>query len=321
MLMRTVFMGTPDFAVPALRNLHDGGHEIAAVVTQPDRPRARGNVILPSPVKEYALGLGVPIFQPERVSDPEFVEILRGVAPDAIVVVAFGQKIPPEILKLPRYGCINIHASLLPEYRGAAPIQRAIIDGKEFTGVTIMYMDEGWDTGDILIQERVEIGRGTTAGELHDRLSEIGAELLVKALRMLEDGSAPRIPQDHGKATYAPKIEKDDCRIDWSKSGESLINLVRGCSPSPGAFTMLNGKLMKIFSLEPVREDEAERLQGWRELEPGFVVKVDDRCGIIVRCGDGLVRIEEMQPGGGRRMNSCEFIRGCRMEAGCRFNF
>ncbi|MGQ9630688.1 MAG: methionyl-tRNA formyltransferase [bacterium] len=306
--MKVVFMGTPDFAVPSLEKLVEGGFEIAAVVTQPDRPRGRGLRLGESPVKRYALERGLPVHQPEKVSSPEFVEALRSTAPDAIVVVAFGQYIPKSILGMPRYGCINVHASILPKYRGASPIHTAIIRGDDVTGVTTMMMDEGWDTGGILLQREVPISPEDDAGSLHDKLSRVGAELLVETLRGLALGEIVPIPQNDDEATYAPRLRREDGRIKWSGSARSIHNLVRGMSPHPGAYTLWRGRTLKVFRTRWTQETPRGN--------PGDVADVDRTRGIMVKCGEGGIYLEEVQLEGGRRMTWDEFIRGHDLKAG-----
>ena len=245
--MRIVFMGTPDFAVPCLRELIAHKHEIAAVVTQPDRPKGRGNKLAESAVKIFARESGIAIFQPEKIKTGEFVQILRDLAPEAIIVVAFGQILSQEILDIPPLGCINVHASLLPKYRGAAPINWCIINGDKTTGVTAMYMDKGMDTGDIILKKEIEIGEDENAGELHDRLSELGASALSETMELLIEGKIERTPQNNEEATYAPIMTKELGRIDWSRDAKDIRNLIRGTYPWPGAFSSYNGKMFKIL--------------------------------------------------------------------------
>ncbi|TLN04468.1 methionyl-tRNA formyltransferase, partial [bacterium] len=235
--MRIIFIGTPDFAVPCLEALVAAGHEIAGVVTQPDRPKGRGHKLTPPPVKVLAEARGLPVFQPERIKHPGFVARLKELAPEMIVVVAFGQLLSKEILTLPERGCVNVHASLLPRYRGAAPIHWAVINGEKETGVTIMYMDEGLDTGDMILWERVPIETGDTTGVVHDKLSAVGARLLVAAVAQIAAGTARRVPQDDTGSTYAPLLNKEVELIPWEKSACEVRNLIRGLNPWPGAFT------------------------------------------------------------------------------------
>ncbi|MEK6545070.1 MAG: methionyl-tRNA formyltransferase, partial [Nitrospinota bacterium] len=234
-------MGTPDFAVSTLEGLIKSNHKIIAVVTRPDRPKGRGREILPSPVKVVAEDNKIEVLQPEKVREPDFVKKLREYRSDCIVVVAFGQILPKDILSLPRYGCINLHASILPKYRGAAPINWALINGETKTGVTSMLMNEGMDTGDILIQREVEITEGDSAGTLHDRLSEIGSEVILETLDGLEKGTVKRVKQNESSATYAQKIKKEDCLINWDEDAKKIVNRIRGLTPAPGAYTSYNG--------------------------------------------------------------------------------
>lgn len=312
--LRVVFVGTPDFADASLRAVLDSRHQIVAVVTQPDRPVGRGMQLCCGPVKRTAEAFGIPVMQPERIADSQAVSRIAELAPDAIVVVAYGQKIPKSILEMPEYGCINVHGSLLPEYRGAAPINRAIMDGQDYTGVTTMYMDEGWDTGDIILAKRVRIGSTMTAGELHDILAHEGAQLLVKTLDLIEAGSAPRIPQDNSKATYAPKLTKEDCCIDWSMSAESIRNHVRGLNPFPGASTVLGCTRLKVWEVtEESRtgDDGAAPVCGLVLELPGT-----EQDGIKVRCGRGCVRIMRLQPENRRPMSAHDFTLGYKIAVG-----
>ncbi|MGQ9454444.1 MAG: methionyl-tRNA formyltransferase [Armatimonadota bacterium] len=311
--MRVVFAGTSEFAVPSLQALVDSGHEMLAVITQPDRPSGRGGQIRMSPVKITALAYNLPVWQPEKISDPDFVARLKGLGQvDVMVVVAYGQKIPGEILSWPRFGVINVHGSLLPKYRGAAPVQHALIAGESKTGVTTMLLDEGWDTGDILLQREVEILPEEDAGELSSRLSKIGAELLLTTLSELENDTLKPIPQDHTAATYARALGRDAGSIDWSLPAVRVVNLVRGCTPKPGAFTARNRALVKIWRARV----ESESGEG---TVPGEVVAID-RDGIVVAAGRGLVRLIEVQPESRRRMSAVEYATGARLKVGDRFD-
>jgi methionyl-tRNA formyltransferase len=327
--MNIVFMGTPDFAVPTLQGLIKSGHNIIAVVTQPDRPKGRGREMLPPPVKIEAEAHKIEALQPEKVREPEFIKRLNEYKPDCIVVAAFGQILPREILSLPRYGCINLHASLLPKYRGAAPINRAIINGEKKTGVTSMFMDEGMDTGDILLQREVEIGENDNAGTLHDELSKMGSDVILETLDGLEKGTIKRIKQDASLATYAPKLKKEDCLIDWNLKAREIVNRIRGLTPAPGAYTFYNGKRLKItdavipprLTLVPMlrvgTRYHAERGNegGWGDLKNGEVFEVN-RNGIKVICSNGLVVIKGLQPEGKRVMGVGEFVSGHTIRAG-----
>ena len=310
--MKIVYMGTPDFAVLPLRAMKEAGYEVAAVVTQPDKPKGRGKTMLPTPVKEEAAALGIPVYQPAKVRNPEFQEILKGIAPDLIVVAAFGQIIPKTILTLPRFGCINIHASLLPKYRGAAPIQQAVIDGEKESGVTIQKMGEGLDTGDMISKEVVVLSKEETGGSLFDKLSKAGADLLVKTLPSIFDGTAVYEKQPEESPTpYAAMITKQMGLLDFTKSAEVLERLVRGLNPWPSAYTFLNGKTLKVWK-SSVGEEKGSAL-------PGTVVKTD-RCGIHVACCDKTLILEEIQLEGKKRMDADAFLRGYPVETGTKFS-
>ncbi len=304
--MRVVFMGTPEFAVPSLRALAGAGYELILVVTQPDRPRGRGRREAPSPVKVAASQLGLPVSQPLTVKEPEFVEFLRSLSPEVIVVVAFGQILPPSILEVPPRGCINVHASLLPKYRGGAPIHWALINGEEKTGVTTMYMDEGLDTGDIILQEEVSIGEEENVGALHDRLAERGAALLVETLHLISAGTAPRRAQV-GEPSYAPLLKAEDELIDWQKPSKEIYNHVRGMDPWPGARTFWRGKVLKVWRISHTGEGNTA--------VPGTVLFAGEE-GICVACGKGTVIIKELQLESGKRLSSADFLRGHRVSVG-----
>ena len=317
--MKTVFMGTPDFAVPALRALVSSGHEVAAVVTQPDRPMGRRGVLGMPPVKEEAVRLGLDVLQPSRVRDAEFAGILREISPDIVVVAAFGQIIPGEILGLPKYGCVNIHASLLPKYRGAAPIQWALLDGEKETGVTIMQMGEGLDTGDILAVRRVGISPGETGGSLFDKLSACGAELLAEVLPEIEKGTVRPVPQPAESPTgYARMISKEDGRIDWTLSAEEIERRVRALDPWPSAFTTLDGKTCKVWKSTAEDMETYSHENDIIKSEPGTVVSASDG-RIVVTTGRGLLAVEELQIEGKKRMKAADFLRGRRLDTGTRF--
>ena len=311
--MKIVFMGTPDFAVPCLKALHEAGHEIAAVFTQPDKPKNRGHKMMPTPVKECALELGIPVYQPlslrrNKSEDAEAAyETLKNTAPDCIVVVAYGQILPKEILDLPKYGCINVHASLLPRYRGAAPIQHCIINGEKESGVTTMYMAEGLDTGDMILVEKCAIDEKMTASELHDRLSEMGARLIVQTLKEVEAGTAPRVPQTDENTCYASMLTKEMCRIDFSKPINEVYDLIRGMSANPCAFTVLDGKRFKVYF--------AEKTDIKTELPAGTAA--DDKLG--VSCGGYVLRLTDVQAEGSRRMTADEYLRGKKVPRGTVF--
>lgn len=307
--MRIVFMGTPDFSVPALDALVEGGHEVVAAITQPDKPKGRGKAVLMTPVKEKAMELGIPVYQPVKVREPEFVEKLRQMEPDAIVVVAFGQILPKSILEIPRYGCVNIHASLLPKYRGAAPIQWAVIDGERESGVTTMFMNEGLDTGDMLEKEAVTLDPKETGGSLHDKLSAIGGRLILSTLKGLEDGTLKGTPQTDEGTCYAKMLKKSLGDIDWTMDAAAIERLIRGLNPWPSAYTCLHGKTLKIWD-----GDVLEREYG---VEPGTVAEVaKDR--LVVQTGQGSLAIRSLQLEGKKRMDAGDFLRGYAVEAGTR---
>ena len=316
--MRIVYMGTPDFAVNPLHALAKAGYEVVGVVTQPDKPKGRGKTMLPTPVKEEAMKHGFPVFQPLKVRDPEFFSILKELAPDIIVVAAFGQIIPKSILDMPKYGCINIHASLLPKYRGAAPIQQAVIDGEKESGVTIMRMATGLDTGDMISKIVVPLADDETGGSLFDKLAEAGGRLLIDTLPHIFDGTAVYEKQPEESPTpYAGMITKQMGQMDFSKSAMELERLVRGLNPWPSAFTYFNGKTLKVWESFVAGDDELLDCEA-KQTEPGTVVKTDKK-GIYVACGDGVLVLSAVQLEGKKRMDADAFLRGCRIEAGNRF--
>ena len=307
--MRIVFMGTPDFAVGSLQALCESGkYEILAVVTQPDRPKGRGNKLLQTPVKEYALAQGLTVYQPQKVKTPEFVELLHGLQPELIVVAAFGQFLSKEILELPKYGCINVHASLLPKYRGAAPIQYAIIKGEKESGVTIMQMDIGMDTGAMLDKVVVPIAENTTMGELHDALREQGATLLLQVIDKIAAGTAVAEPQDDAQATYATLLDRSMEHIDWSKTAQEVHNLIRGFNPAPSTFTKLpNGKSLKIWGSKMTGKSSAAAA--------GTVIETGKH-SFFVACGEGVLEITEVQPESKKRMPAQVFLNGRGVQEG-----
>lgn len=307
--MRIVFMGTPDFAVGSLQALCESGkHEILAVVTQPDRPKGRGNKLLQTPVKEYALAHGLTVYQPQKVKTPEFVELLHELQPELIVVAAFGQFLSKEILELPKYGCINVHASLLPKYRGAAPIQYAIIKGEKESGVTIMQMDIGMDTGAMLDKVVVPIAENTTMGELHDALREQGAALLLEVIDKIAAGTAVAEPQDDAQATYATLLDRSMEHIDWSKTAQEVHNLIRGFNPAPSTFTKLpNGKSLKIWGSKMTDKSSAAAA--------GTVIETGKH-SFFVACGEGVLEITEVQPESKKRMPAQVFLNGRGVQEG-----
>lgn len=304
--MRIIFMGTPDFAVGTLTALIEAGHEIVLAVTQPDKPRGRKQTLVAPPVREAAVSHGIPVFQPKRVREPEALEELRKYEPELIVVAAFGQLLPKELLDMPTYGCINVHASLLPKYRGAAPIQRAILNGDAVTGVTIMRMDVGLDTGDMIAKEEVVIAPEDTGGTLFDKLSKAGADLLVRTIPSIADGTAVYTPQDESEATKVGQISKKDGLIDFTRSARSIECQVRGLNPWPSAYTYLGNKTLKIWSAQ-VREGTG--------VEIGTVVFLEKDC-FGVQTGDGVLVCLEVQLEGKKRMDAGAFLRGNALEAG-----
>ncbi len=299
--MKIVFMGTPDFAVPCLQALIDDGNEIAAVFTQPDKPKGRGYAVMPPPVKVVAQENGIDVFQPLTLKDGEAFKLLEGIAPEMIVVVAYGRILPKEIIDLPEYGCVNIHASLLPQYRGAAPIQQAVLDGCTVTGVTAQCMDVGIDTGDILMKSETEIGENETADELHDRLSVMGAELIVKVVHAAAEGTLQREKQDESKATHVGKLTKEMSGIDFTKSAKQIHDKVRGLNSWPSASAVFMGKRIKIH--RTVIADGCG--------EPGQVISLDP---FIVACGSGAVEIREVQPEGKKKMDAKAFVNGLHVK-------
>lgn len=308
--MKVIFMGTPDFAVYSLKALLTK-HEVVAVVTQPDKPKGRGKKMQFTPVKELALEHGIEVLQPEKVREPEVVEKLRSYGADLIAVTAFGQLLPESILNMPKYGCINVHGSLLPEYRGAAPMQRAIIDGKKVTGITTMFMAKGMDTGDMLLKKEVEILPTDNFETLHDKMAEAGAELLLETIDGLEAGTIERTPQDDAKATHAPMIHKETGHIDWSKQGQQIIDLMRGLHPGPGAYA--------IYEEEPLKMFWAETAEGnYPDAAFGEIVEVTKK-DFAVKCGDGILRIKEVQARGGKKMAADAYLRGHAMHEGVLF--
>ncbi len=308
-MLDVVFMGTAPFAVPCLLAVVREGHRVLAVVTQPDRPHGRGMKLVGSAVKEEALELGLPVLQPEKASHEEFVETLRQLAPQCIVVVAYGQILRPTVLEIPPLGCINVHGSLLPELRGAAPIQWSIIRGYAETGVTTMFMDPGMDTGDMILKEALAIRPEDTAATLGERLSPIGAALLSETLRLLESGTAPRVPQDAEAATYAPMLTRNHGALDWREPAAALRNRIHGCNPSPGAMARWKGSTVKIWRAEMVEDVEVPP-----DSPPGTVL--DGREALVVATGAGALRLLELQPESRGRVDGAAFSRGYRVQAG-----
>lgn len=310
--MRAIFMGTPDFAVPTLQAMIDAGHEVIGVFTQPDKARGRGKAVAYTPVKEKALSYGLPVFQPVKVRTPEVIEEIKAMAPDVIVVVAFGQILPKALLDIPKYGCINVHASLLPKYRGAAPIQWAVINGEKVSGVTTMYMDVGLDTGDMILKEEIVLDKKETGGSLHDKLSVIGAGLLVKTLKKLEDGTAVREKQDDALAgDYAKMLDKHMGRIDFSQPAQNIERLIRGLNPWPSAYTRLGGKTVKLW--------EADVTDKEYEGNYGEIVEVTKEA-FTVKTGRGGLIVRELQMEGKKRMRTDAFLRGFTVSKGDSFS-
>ena len=302
--MKIVFMGTPDFSVNALENIVKAGHDIIVVITQPDKPKGRGGKMQYTPVKEKALELGLDVYQPQRVKETEFIEKLKEMNPDAIVVIAFGQILPKAILDMPKYGCINVHASLLPKYRGAAPIQWSVIDGEKETGVTTMYMNEGLDTGDIIDKVVVPIDKKETGGSLFDKLAIEGGKLILKTLIELENGTAVRTPQDDSKSNYAGMINKQLGKIDFNKSANEIERLIRGLNPWPSAYTKMDGKTLKIWDADV---DDSEN-----DSAPGTITEVG-KDFIRVATGKGSLKILELQLEGKKRMKTRDFLNGAKI--------
>lgn len=305
--MNIVFMGTPAFALPTLEKLNASRHRIAAVITQPDRPRGRGRAVQPPPVKEYALSRGLPVMQPEKASAPDVVERIAGLEPEVIVVIAFGQLLKPNLLAVPRHFCMNVHASLLPRYRGAAPINWAIINGETETGITTMKMDAGMDTGDILLKRATPIDPMETAVELQARLAGIGGDLALETLDRLEAGALVPIPQNPAEATLAPKLKKEDGLLDWTQPADKLHNRVRGVEPWPGAFTFWRGRRLRLGRTEVAPGEPADR--------PGVLARVSDY-GLEVGTGNDRLVIREVQPEGKKRMAVKSFLAGHPLQAG-----
>lgn len=308
--MRIVFMGTPDFAVETLQAVVEAGHDVAAVVTQPDKPKGRGGAMAMSPVKEKALEYGLTVLQPQRARDEKFVEELRSYAPEAIVVVAFGQLLPEVIINMPKYGCINVHASLLPKYRGASPIQWTVIDGCEYSGVTTMQMDTGIDTGDILLSERVKLNPKETGGSLFDRLSNVGAKLLVKTLECAQNGTLNPVKQQESEASYVKMLDKSFGLIDFEKTAVDIERLIRGLNPWPSAFTHVGDKILKIWDADVVCADNKDN-----NAECGEIISVDSN-SFTVRCGKDALKVNEVQLEGKKRMNTADFLRGYKLKQG-----
>ena len=308
--LKVLFMGTPDFAVPTLEALCNSDYEVIGVVTQPDKPKGRGKSVQMTPVKECALKYDIPVFQPIKIREEENVAKLAELEIDFMVVVAFGQILPKSRLDMPKYGCINVHSSLLPTYRGAAPIQWTIINGESKTGITTMFMDEGIDTGDILLQEETPIYDDETGGSLHDRLADMGAKLLIKTLDGVKDGSIKRIKQDDSKSNYVGMLNKNMGKMDFTKSAIELERLVRGLNPWPSAYTSLNDKMFKIWEAKAIEDDSK-----YEEAKVGTIVLIN-KTTIVVKTGKGLLELFEVQLEGKKRMLVEDFLRGYQVKVG-----
>lgn len=306
--MNIVFMGTPDFAVPTLKAVVDAGHTVSAVFTQPDKPKGRGMKLTPPPVKEFAVTHGIEVYQPQSLKreTETFTPLLRSLAPDCIVVVAYGKLLPPEVLKIPRLGCVNVHGSLLPKYRGAAPIQWTVLNGDEYGGITTMLMAEGMDTGDMLLKKPVKVDTNETSAEYYDRLSAIGAELLIETLDKLEAGEIIPTTQDESEATLAPMLDKSMSPTDFSLSARAVYNHINGLSDWPCATAVLDGKKIKIYRAAIVSESGTHNTPG----------EITDTSDFMVSCGTGSVRLLEVQPEGSRRMSAVDYLRGHPVKKG-----
>lgn len=310
-MLRVLFMGTPDFAKESLENLYNEGYEIIGVVTNPDKPKGRGMKMIASPVKEYAVEKALEVYQPEKLkNNKEFIDLINDLNPDLICVVAYGKILPKEILNIPQYGCINLHGSILPKYRGAAPIQWAILNGDKTTGVTTIYMDEDMDSGDIILKQEVEIGEYETTGELWNRLSNIGAKLLIETVKQIEQGIAPRKKQGENY-TLAPMLNKEMSKIDWNNmNSEKIKNLVRGLNPIMGAYTMYENKKIKLWKIEINNKVQLD----WKDKQAGTILIADDKRGLTIKTLDGAIDVIEIQGENGKRMNTCNFLRGNKLE-------
>ena len=323
--MNIIFMGTPDFAKESLEAIYNAGHKILAVVTNPDRPKGRGMKMIASPVKEYAIEKNLPVFQPEKIrNNVEIIDKLKALEPDVICVVAYGKILPKEILEIPTLGCINVHGSLLPKYRGAAPIQWAVLNGEKVTGITTMYMDEGMDTGDMILQEKIEIGDNETTGELWDRLSKIGGKLLVTTLEQVEKGIAPRKPQK-GEFTIAPMLNKEMAKINWEeKTGKEIKDLIRGLNPILGAYSFIDDKKLKIWKAQEIKNNVfLEKYPEFNEYKDklekvtaGTILYIDKKDGIYVKAKDEILLLLEVQAENSKKMPVQDYLRGNEIEAG-----
>ena len=308
-----IFMGTPDFAKESLKCLFEAGHNIMAVVTNPDKPKGRGMKLAISPVKEYAISKKLNILQPEKVrKNEEFIRHIESMKPEYICVVAYGKILPKELIEIPTKGSINVHGSLLPKYRGAAPIQWAVLNGDKETGITTMYMDEGMDTGDMILKETVQIGENETTGELWERLAKVGGKLLVETIKQIEEGTAPRIKQE-GNFSMAPMLSKEMTKIDWENTNTVQIkNLVRGLNPMMGAYTIINNKKIKIWKAE-IADINLEILKDANNYKPGEIVYANEKYGLFIKTKDGVLSVLELQPENSKRMAFGDFLRGNKL--------
>ena len=321
--MRILFMGTPDFAKESLEAIYNAGYEVIGVVTNPDRPKGRGMKMIASPVKEFAIDKNIPVYQPLKIREnEEFIQEIKTLNPDVICVVAYGKILPKEILDIPSKGCINVHGSLLPKYRGAAPIQWAVLNGDKTTGITTMYMDVGMDTGDMILKEEVEIGEDETTGELWNRLSKIGGKLLVETLKQIEEGIAPRERQGEN-FSIAPMLDKEIARIDWKeKSAKEIKNLVRGLNPIMGAYSFINGKKIKLWKVDILTFEEFKNtfnINNIEQKENGSVVLSDSKKGLYIKAKDAVIKVIEIQGENAKRMNTNDFLRGNQIETNEKF--
>ena len=306
--MNILFMGTPDFAEISLQKLIKSNHKIIGVVTKPDKPKGRGMKMISTPVKELAISENIKVYQPERVKNNiDFINEIKKINPDIICVVAYGKILPKELLEIPKYGCINLHGSILPKYRGAAPIQWAVLNGDKITGVTTMYMSEEMDAGDIIFKEETEIGEYETTGELWDRLAKIGAEILLKTINEIENGTAPRIPQSK-EYTLAPMLNKEMARINWNENAEKIKNLVYGLNPIMGAYTIYNEKKIKLWRIKIIDETSNK--------EPGYIIESDDKKGLKIQTKDKIITVIEIQGEGSKKMSINDYLRGNKLEVG-----
>ncbi|MCL5774467.1 MAG: methionyl-tRNA formyltransferase, partial [Firmicutes bacterium] len=306
--MRIIFMGTAEFAVPSLSKLYGSSHEVLAVVTQVDKPKGRGYQLAPSPVKEKALSLGLPVFQPKKLKDPDFLETFKSLNPDLVAVAAYAKLIPPEILYFPAHGCINVHPSLIPDFRGPSPVESAIMAGRKETGITIFFMNEGYDTGDVILQKKVPLPDEYTGGILAEKLADAGAELLLDAIDMIEKGTPERTPQDLKAGSYTRMIKNEDCLIDWNLSPEDIHNKVRALNPKPSALTRFRGKILKVLETEPAVCGEI--------FPPGEIVDIMKNKGILIACKNGCLLLKLVQPEGKKLMKAWDFALGYKPDRG-----